>query len=314
MTAASTAEWLIGRDNFIILTHKKPDGDTLCSAAALASALRRVGKTAYLLPNEEATERYLDHMAEFFAPDGYEGESVIAVDASDTGRFPKNAASLSSRTDLCIDHHVSNSDFASISLVMPERAACGEIVFDIIKALCGGITPKEAELLYIALTTDTGCLAYGNTTADTISAVAELVRAGADNAFLNKKFFRTKSKSRIALEGMIFSSLRFYHDGKTCVATVTLDMLAKCGAVENDLDDIANIPGLVEGVVSGVVVRENPDGSSKISLRTLKSVDANAVCASFGGGGHPMASGCTICAPVDKAAALIVEEIGKAYG
>jgi len=313
MTVALTAEWLRNHDDFIILTHRKPDGDTLCSAAALAAALRRCGKSAFLMPNEEATERYLDHMGEYFAPEGYEGKTVIAIDTTDYERFPKNARIFEGRVDFCIDHHSSNNGFAAKTLVIPEKAACGEIIFDIIKELCGGVTPKEAELLYIAVTTDTGCLVYANTNADTLTAAAELVRAGADNAFLNKKFFRTKSKSRIVLEGNIFSSLRFFHDGKTCVAPITIEMIERSGAVENDLDDLANIPGQIEGVISGVIARENPDGSIKISLRTSKLVDSNAVCARFGGGGHPMASGCTINAPMEDAIKLIVEEIGKAY-
>ena len=311
MTFAETAKWLRDRDDFIILTHVRPDGDTLCTAAALASGLRRLGKKAYLLPNEGATERYLDHMADFFAPEGYEYKNVVSVDTAGERMFPENAKELINKVGLSIDHHHSNEFYAENTYVDGDRAACGEIVYEFIMELCGDITPREAELLYIAVSTDTGCFAYANTNADTFRVASALVAAGAPNAKLNKKFFRTKSKNRIALDGSIISGIRFFHDGQTAVATVTIKMLEDTGATENDLDDIANIPGQIEGVKCSITVRELADGRSKASLRTTGEVNASDVCAVFGGGGHPMAAGCTLEADTVTAGEMIAAEIGK---
>lgn len=311
MTIAETAKWLRDRDDFLILTHMRPDGDTLCTAAALASGLRRIGKTAHLLKNDGATERYLDHMADFFAPEGYEYKNIVAVDTAGERMFPENANQLVEKVGLCIDHHHSNTFYAEETCVDGDRAACGEIVYELITELCGDITPKEAELLYIAVSTDTGCFAYANTNADTFRVASALVAAGAPNAKINKKFFRTKSKSRIMLESSIISSIKFYHEGRTAVATVTLKMLEESGAVENDLDDLANIPGQIEGVKSSVTVRELTDGRSKVSIRTTGEVNASDVCAVFGGGGHPMAAGCTLDAGFSAAGEMIAAEIGK---
>ena len=58
MKTSETAKLFLSKNNFLILTHKNPDGDTLGSAAALCSALRRAGKTSYLFPNAEMTEKY----------------------------------------------------------------------------------------------------------------------------------------------------------------------------------------------------------------------------------------------------------------
>lgn len=311
MTIAETAKWLRDRDDFLILTHVRPDGDTLCTAAALASGLRRIGKTAHLLENDGATERYLDHMADFFAPKRYEYKNIVAVDTAGERMFPENAKDLSEKVGLCIDHHHSNTFYAENTCVDGDRAACGELVYELITELCGDITPKEAELLYIAVSTDTGCFAYANTNADTFRVASALVAAGAPNAKLNKKFFRTKTKSRIMLESSIISGIKFYHEGRTAVATVTLKMLEESGAVENDLDDLANIPGQIEGVKSSVTVRELTDGRSKVSIRTTGEVNASDVCAVFGGGGHPMAAGCTLDVGVSAAGEMIAAEIGK---
>lgn len=311
MTFAETVKWLRERDDYIILTHMRPDGDTLCSAAALASGLRRTGKTAHLIYNAEATERYLEHMAGYFAPEGYEYKNIIAVDTAGERMFPENVKELINRVGLCIDHHHSNTLYAENTYVDGDRAACGEIIYELIMELCGDITPKEAELLYIAVSTDTGCFAYANTNADTFAVASALVAAGAPNARLNKKFFRTKSKSRIMLESSIISGIRFFHEGKTAVAAVTLKMLEESGATENDLDDLANIPGQIEGVKSSVTVRELKDGRSKVSIRTTGEVNASDVCAVFSGGGHPMAAGCTIEADTVSAGDMVALEIGK---
>lgn len=97
-----------------------------------------------MLPNEEATPRYLEHVGEYFAPEGYEWKTPVAVDTTDYGRFPKSARIFEGKVELCIDHHGSNTGFAEKTLTIPEKASCGEIIFEIIKELCGGITPQEA--------------------------------------------------------------------------------------------------------------------------------------------------------------------------
>ena len=56
LTVAETAKLLLERDGFLILTHVRPDGDTVGCAAGLCTALRERGKTAWVLPNPELTE------------------------------------------------------------------------------------------------------------------------------------------------------------------------------------------------------------------------------------------------------------------
>ena len=183
---------------------------------------------------------------------------------------------------------------------------------EVVKEL-GSLDAEVADLLYIAVSTDTGCFVYGNTTGDTLKAASELCFAGARNAYLNKILFRTSSKARLALEGLIFASLRYFHDGKTVISLVTKKMLDEAGATELDCQDIAALPGRAEGAFSSVTIKEIDENHCKVSLRTNGIVDANKICANFGGGGHKMASGCSIDRGCEEAAMLMADLIAKEY-
>lgn len=310
MTISETAAVLREKNNFLIISHLRPDGDTIGSSAALCYALRKIGKTAYLFNNPQF-EDSLPWLAEpFIAPAGFVPEFRVAVDMADEGLFPKG---FSGKCELCIDHHGSNTGYAEKTLLMPDKASCGEVVMEVAKILCGGLDSTIADYLYVAVSTDTGCFVYGNTKADTLRAAAELVEAGARNTYLNKILFRTSSKARIALEALIYASLQYYHDGKTVFAFLTQEMMEKAGAEEKDCQDIAALPGRVEGAFSSAVIKETEDGGCKISLRTNGFVDASRVCARFGGGGHKMASGCSMDVGCFKAAEILAAAIAEEF-
>lgn len=310
MTYKECAEFLRKQDRFLLITHKNPDGDTMGSAAALCSALRRWGKTAYLYPNPQVIANLRPYVESFFAPEGYEPLCVVAVDTAAESMFAKG---FEGKVRLCIDHHPSNSLYAADTLLQPQRASCGEIIAELIKAMGLKPTKAEAELLYIAVSTDTGCFQYSNTNAATLRAASELLKAGVDNHAINTAFFRKRSLARIRLEGMIYSNMQIHRDGKLVIAPVTKQMMDAAGATEDDLDDIAGLAGRVEGSVLSVTVREMPDGSSKISMRSSPEVNCSDICAVFGGGGHAMAAGCTLACSPEKAAVMIHEVIDEVW-
>jgi len=311
MTVSECAAFLRGRDCFLILTHQRPDGDTVGSAGALCHCLRRLGKTAWLYPNPEITETYAEFAAPYLAPADYVPETVLAVDVAAENMFPRG---FSGKAELSVDHHPSNSGFAGENtLCLPEKASCGEIVLQLIAELAGAPCREEADLLYVAVSTDTGCFLYGNTEADTHLAAAELIDAGADVKRLNKLLFRTVSMARLKLEGMIYTGLTQYREGQINVAKITLDMMARAGATEDDCDDLANLAGKVRGNRVAITVREQENGTCRASVRTDGSVDASAVCARFGGGGHKMAAGCTVETDVETLARALVEAVSAAW-
>lgn len=310
MNAKDCAELLKKNDNFLIITHHNPDGDTVGSAAALCSALRRGGKTAFVYPNAQVTDKLMPYIQPFFAEEGYVPEYIVAVDTAAENML---ADGFEGSVQLCVDHHPTNTHYAENVFVCPERASCGEIVLEVIKAFRGSVTKREATSLYVAVSTDTGCFQYSNTNAQTFRAAAELMRFGADNVAVNTRFFRMASAARIRLEGLIYSSLRFYRGGKIAVATITLEMMESSGASEDDMDNIASLAGRVEGSALGITIRERDDGTCRFSLRSTSEVNSSDICAVFGGGGHAMAAGCTINGTPEKAREMMLDVIDEVW-
>lgn len=308
VTISEAADLLRKQDNILLITHVRPDGDTMGSASALCYALRKIGKTAYLYNNPQFCDNDPWIAEPYLAPEDFTPSFFVAVDMADKGLFPDG---FSGEVDFCVDHHPSNTGYAKQTLLWPDKASCGEIVMELCKTLMGALDPTVADLLYIAVSTDTGCFVYGNTTGDTLAAGAELCKAGARNAYLNKLLFRTSSRARIALEALLLSDFRYYYDGKVVISIVSREMLQKANATEKDCQDIAALPGRVEGGIASAVIKEIDATHCKISVRTTGLVDANIVCARFGGGGHKMASGCTMDKNCFEAADILAEVIGE---
>jgi phosphoesterase RecJ-like protein len=303
---AQTAQYLKQRDSFLVLSHHRPDGDALGSAAGLCSGLRAIGKTAYMLENPQTTSRYLPYVKPYLAPEGFIPNCIVCVDMADEDILQVNANEFKGKIDLAIDHHKSNTRYAKDDIIISERASCGEIIYLILMELCATIDSETAQLLYIAVSTDTGCFRYKNTTADTLKTAAALVDAGAPNGLINKIIFMTQKKSRLLLEGYIISSLSFYKDGEIVIAAISKTMMEKAGADEDDLEDIAVVAGQIEGIETSITIRELDEGYCKISVRTVHYANANEICKQYGGGGHGMAAGCMLECGIDEAKELML--------
>ena len=314
MTIAETAAYLAAHDEFLILTHIRPDGDTLGSAAALCHGLRALGKKAYCLENPDMTPRYVPFVSDYLAPAGYAPRTVISVDTASREMVQKNAGGYGQCVDLAIDHHMSNTLYAEDTLVLPRKAACGEIIFDLLRAMDAPVDETCAALLYIAVSTDTGCFKYSNVNADTFRCAADLLDAGAPHTRLNRIFHRAKSRARLALEGYILSHLELYREGKVVLVAVSDAVMAQLGATEDDADDIASICGQVDTSVVSITMRDLKGGGTKISVRTSAGANANEICAILGGGGHKAAAGCSLKdVAMDEARQQILAAVDQAY-
>lgn len=304
------AERLRTFDNVLILTHLRPDGDTVGSAAALCAGLRALGKTAYLLPNPGLTDTTAPYFRPYAAPAGFEPERVVSVDVATVDLFPENARPYAGRVDLAIDHHPSFQGFGRENLVRPSAAATGEIVYDILAAL-GPITAEMALPLYVAVSTDCGCFAYNNTTAHTHAVAAALLRTGIDFQAVNKTFFRTKTRKRLALEAAMLSGVEYHDHERVAVLSVPLSLISQVQATETDAEDLSALGGQIEGVDCAVTMRELRPDVWKFSLRTGPRVNATRACALLGGGGHAAAAGCTVEAPRAEAKRRMLEAIAQ---
>ena len=297
LTVKESAELLRSFDNVLILTHVRPDGDTVGCAAALCAALRSLGKTAYLLPNPGLTDTSAPFFRPYEAPEGFVPKTVISTDIATPGLLPENARPYAAAIDLAIDHHVSFEGFGKANIARHEAAACGELMYDILAEL-GCINAETAELLYLAVSTDTGCFAYGNTTARTHAVTAALMETGIDVYPINKTFFGTKTRRRMALEADMLVNCDYFDRSRCVFLYVPMSLMERIQATETDAEDLSSLGRQIEGVDCAVTFRELRKDVWKLSVRTDKRVNATRVCARMGGGGHPAAAGCTVEAPL----------------
>lgn len=162
LTLNETAAFLLANDDYVILTHRRPDGDTIGCAAALCGGLRRLGKRASVLENPQFTEKYRFLLEGLTCPELYASACVLSVDVAAESQLPYGLPECA--VELLIDHHERNSGYALQGYVEPEAAACGEIVLRLLQEMQVPADRKVAEALYVAVSTDTGCFRYSNTT------------------------------------------------------------------------------------------------------------------------------------------------------
>ena len=312
MNISDVAARLRGMDRVLILTHVRPDGDTIGSAAALCQALRDLGKESYLLYNPEITATYEPYARDYWAPEGWEPSFVVSTDVAVPGLLTDNAAPYAGRIDLAIDHHPSHSYFAAESYVDASAAACGEIIWQVVRGLTT-ITPAIALPLYVAIATDCGCFVYSNTTPRTHRIAAELMEL-IDVSTVNKALFRTKSKVRLAMESRMVADMELYDSDRVVVMTIPLRLRQEMHATEADIEELSSLAALVEGTDCAITLRELRPGTIKISLRTGPRVNATEVCAKLGGGGHRAAAGATVDGTMDEVKLAVLRAVEEVVG
>ena len=311
LTVKETAARLRSFDNILILTHVRPDGDTVGSAAALCLALRQLGKTAHILWDAGTSALFTPYLEGLPAPEGWQPERVVAVDMAARSMFHDAAKPYLDRVDLTIDHHPSQEFYAAETCLDASRAACGELMYDIVREL-GEVTAEIALPLYVAVSTDCGCFVYSNTTPASHRVAAELMDTGIDYYAVNRLHFRTKSFRRLKLESMLTEGMELHDGGSIAVVTLTLAMMESLGATEEDVDNISAFVGQVEGVRTGVTVRQMSPTRCKISLRTDPGdLNASRVCGLLGGGGHAAAAGASVDGSPEEARAAVMAAIRR---
>ena len=271
ITLSSVCEALAAGDDFIILTHVSPDGDTLGSAYALALGLKSVGKKAYVVCSDDVPARY-DYFVKKAALEPIEYKTIVAVDVADAKLLGGLYEPCRDRVDICIDHHISNTSYAKWLYLDAEASATAECIYDILNEMGIEITPLIAECLYTGIATDTGCFKYSNVTVKTHVIAAELYKKGINAAEINRLMFDTKSKARIELEKMVLDSAEFHFEDRCMLLIVTDEMQKKSGCEPSDLEGVAVISRSVEGVLAGVSIKQTGPEIYKISLRTYPSV------------------------------------------
>ena len=307
LTRAEAAGFLLSHDNFTILTHRRPDGDTLGSAAALCLGLRKLGKQAWVLNPTEALDNMGWLMADITKDFAEEGDTIVAVDVAAPNMLPKDAADLAEKCQLRIDHHGSCTPFAPEELVDADSASCAEIICDILTMLGIQLDEDMADAIYTGVATDTGCFRYANTNAHSFLVASVCAQAGADVAGLNLELFESHSLAKLRLHAWIAENVKIFGDGELAIVAIPKAVEERLGVTDAELGNLSSYARSIEGVCLAATLRQGKYGETKISIRAVPGWDAAAVCERFGGGGHPGAGGATTRMSLEETVRVLEE-------
>ncbi len=304
-------EFLRSHDDYLILMHASPDGDTLGCGYSLCTALQRMGKRAKAVCPDEIPHRF-DYMREGIIGQDFEHKTIVAVDVADS-RLLGDMKEIGDKAQLCIDHHVSNTQYAERLLLREHYASACELMFEVLTALGTDIDRVIANCLYTGVATDTGCFKFSNTKPQTHIVAAKLMESGAEIAPINYAMFELKTQGRIKLEQDVLKNMRYFGDGHIAMVTVMLDTISDIPDIDSDdVGAMAAIPRQIEGVDIGISIKEKKQGLFKASLRSSERIDVSAIAQQFGGGGHARASGCSFTCGYEEAVEQIVSACTEA--
>ena len=305
LTRNECAQFLLTHDNFTILSHRRPDGDTIGSSAALCLGLRQLGKKAHVLENKEVSSRFQWLHEGLTKESVEEGDTVVSVDVASPGMLSKDFQQLLGRIQLRIDHHGSATSFTDEELVDPDSASCAELVWDVLVMMGVKADKAIAEAVYVGVSTDTGCFRFSNTNAHTFAVAAECARAEARIYELNQELFETNTLGRLRMQAWIVDHMKMIREGEMAICAIPLAVEQSIGVTEDDMDNISSFPRTVAGVCMAATLRETKEGDTKISVRAVPGYDATVIAAKFGGGGHKGAAGASVKLPLEDAAKAI---------
>ena len=310
--ARGILEYVRGAGRIVVISHKDADGDTLGSALAMTEVIRGLGKDVVTRVPAPVPGIY-DFLPGFDAINPDEGgqvpDLVVVMDASNLERLSDTLGVLPPGTPVVnIDHHVSNTRFGTLNLVVPDASSTAEVTYELLQELGIAITPTMATNLYAGLLTDTGGFRHENTKFRPLQIAADLVRLGADAADIAERIYKSKKLSTMKLTALVMATIGYESDDQLVHAYVSQDLLRRSGAQMDESEGLIDMLQSVEGLLFAVLFKENTAEMTKISVRSRGRANANELAAAFGGGGHARAAGAEIVMPLEQARDAVLAE------
>lgn len=309
-------QFIQSQQDFLLIAHTSPDGDTLGSCLALYAALQQLGKRAQVVCDCDVPNgyRFLPYAQTVVRPQqAAPYPNVIAVDCAAADRMGEaQQLFFSAEHTANIDHHVTNTRYAHINFVDPEAAATSELVLQLIQALQVTLDVAHATCLFTALSTDTGNFAYSNTTSRTLRYAAVLLDAGIDIATINRQLYRMVPLGKARLIGHTLCNMQLFVNGTLSVGTITLQDMQGVGASEEDTEGIIDHIRDVDTVEVAILIRESGTRQYRVSMRSKTCVDVGEIARQFQGGGHVRAAGCTMMGTLEEVQCKLIRAASMA--
>ena len=308
------ADAIHARRRFVISSHARPDGDSIGSQLAMAYALRALGKEATVVNADPASAPLMAfpgvaaiHLAPVVEGDY---EAAIIMECGDLGRT--GVSGLERYFVINIDHHPGNTGYGQLTWFDPGAAACGEMVFDLIRALEVPLSPEIATHIYLAILTDTGSFHYSGISPRTFEICKQSLEAGVDPVQVARMVYDSNHMGRLKLFGAVLSAMQIDRTGRIAIVYVDHAMARAAGGSYEDTEGLVNLPLTVKEIEAVVFFKQEKDSEYRVSLRSKGEIDIGAVAKSFGGGGHKNAAGCTVRGSIDDLQKQMVEKVERA--
>ena len=302
------------RQRFVLSSHSRPDGDSIGSQLAMAYALHALGKDVSIVNKDRAP----GPMQQFPGVDGIviadevagEFEAAIIMECSDLART--GVKGLDRSFVINIDHHPGNTGFGDINWFDSSASACGEMVFDLVRALGVPMSGEIATHVYLAILTDTGSFHYSGITPRTFEICKETLEAGVDPVQVARTVYDSNHMGRLKLFGSVLSAMQIDRTGHIAIVYVDHAMAHAAGGTYEDTEGLVNLPLTVKEIEAVVFFKQEKGDEYRVSLRSKGEIDIGAVAKTFGGGGHKNAAGCTVRGPIADLRRELVEKVERA--
>ncbi|WP_028517233.1 DHH family phosphoesterase [Ruminococcus flavefaciens] len=297
-------------EDAVIITHRNPDGDCIGAGFGLKDILAQLGIRSRVVCHDGFPSPRYDFLTSEGAGEEFEPKTIIAVDIADETLMGDYKDIYGGKVQLCIDHHISNKNYAEKTLLRSDATAACEIIYDLAQYMGVKITRHCAICLYTGIATDSGCFKYDCTTPRAHEIAAEMMRSYDINfARINRYMFDVKSMGRLKLEAKVNELMEYCLGGKLAIAAVTQDMMKSMNVSMEELEGFAPLTIQLEETEVGILMREREDGVFKCSFRSANDVNVSAICQMIGGGGHAKAAGCTIDGPLEEAKKYLISAV-----
>jgi bifunctional oligoribonuclease and PAP phosphatase NrnA len=302
------------RQRFVISSHVRPDGDAIGSQLAMAYALRHLGKQVRIVDGDRPPTPLLvfpgvqaiEVMPEIDDP----GDAVIVMECGDIRR--PGIDGLERGYVINVDHHPGNGLYGSLNWLDLSAAACGEMVFDLVRELDVPLTFEIATHVYIAILTDTGSFHYSNITPRTFDICRQCMEAGVSPPQVARAIFDNNNLGRLKLFGAVLNRMTLDPTGRIATVFVDQQLARDCGGTYEDTEGLINLPLTVKEILAVIFFKETGPGEWRVSLRSKGDIDINAIAKEFGGGGHKNASGCSARGDLTRLQALFEQKVTRA--
>jgi phosphoesterase RecJ-like protein len=310
----SIVEAVRARRRFVLSSHSRPDGDSIGSQLAMAYALRAMGKEVSVVNADPAPPPLMQFPGVpdiRIAPEAQgEFDAAIIMECGDLART--GVRGLDRYFVINIDHHPGNSGYGQLNWFDSTAAACGEMVYSLVRALDVPLSLDIATHIYLAILTDTGSFHYSSISPRTFDICRRTIDAGVDPVQVARNVYDSNSMGRLKLFGAVLSAMQIDATGRIAIVYLDHEMARQAGGTYEDTEGLINLPLTVKEIQAVVFFKQTEGEEYRVSMRSKGDIDIGAVAKGFGGGGHKNAAGCTVTGGIDALQKLFIEKIERA--